>query len=65
MGAIEGLKPPSQLLSEGHFPPGSMGPKIASALQYLENGGRKAVITDAAHLPEAHEGKEGTQIVWM
>lgn len=54
-----------QLMAEGHFPPGSMGPKVEAALQYLENGGRKAVITDAAHLPEALDGKQGTHIVWI
>ena len=33
------------LLAEGHFPPGSMGPKIEAALEYLRNGGREVIIT--------------------
>jgi len=32
-------------LSEGQFPPGSMGPKIESALRFLADGGELAVIT--------------------
>lgn len=54
-----------QYLNEGHFPTGSMGPKIESALQYLENGGRRAIITNAENLENALAGKTGTQIVWM
>jgi carbamate kinase len=32
-------------LAEGHFAPGSMGPKIEAAVQFLEQGGREVVIT--------------------
>jgi len=54
-----------QYLNEGQFPPGSMGPKIESALQYLENGGRKVIITNAESLHDALEGKNGTQLTWQ
>jgi carbamate kinase len=54
-----------QYLNDGHFPSGSMGPKIESALKYLENGGRRAIITSAENLEEALDGKNGTHIVWM
>lgn len=30
---------------EGHFPPGSMGPKMEAALLFVENGGHKSIIT--------------------
>ena len=53
-----------QFLRDGHFPPGSMGPKISAALQYLENGGRKVIITNAESLEDALKGKNGTHIVW-
>ena len=53
-----------QYLQQGHFPPGSMGPKITAALNYLENGGRKAIITNAQSLENALDGKDGTHIVW-
>jgi len=53
-----------QFLQEGHFPPGSMGPKIEAALHYLENGGRRVLITSAECLESALDGKDGTHIVW-
>lgn len=48
---------------EGQFPPGSMGPKIQAAIEFLEHGGEHVVITDLEHLGAAAEGKAGTQIV--
>jgi len=53
-----------QYLKEGHFPPGNMGPKISAALYYLENGGRRAIITSAEALEDALDGKDGTHLVW-
>lgn len=53
-----------QYLSEGHFPPGSMGPKIAAALLYLRAGGRSVLITDAENLDRALDGETGTRVVW-
>jgi carbamate kinase len=50
-------------LAAGEFPAGSMGPKVESALQFLEAGGRRAVITSLAKLPEALKGTAGTSIV--
>ncbi len=49
--------------AQGHFPPGSMGPKVDAAIRFLEGGGRRAIITrlDAA-LP-ALRGETGTHIV--
>lgn len=35
------LKKARDYLSQGHFPPGSMGPKIESALKFIEKGGKK------------------------
>jgi carbamate kinase len=50
-------------IDEGHFAPGSMLPKIQAIIQYLENGGKKALITDPEHIGEALDGKTGTWIV--
>jgi carbamate kinase len=50
-------------IEEGHFAPGSMLPKVQAIIQYLENGGKKALITDPEHIGEALEGKTGTWIV--
>jgi carbamate kinase len=52
-----------QHLAGGQFPGGSMGPKIEAAVEFLENGGREAIITDPPHLVEAIEGRAGTRIV--
>ncbi len=45
------------------FPAGSMGPKIRAAIDFVESGGHVAIITNAATLREAVEGKVGTHIV--
>src|SRR6266545_4877447 len=37
-------------MSEGHFKPGSMLPKVQAAVDFLEGGGREAIITDPRHL---------------
>jgi len=47
---------------QGHFPPGSMGPKIRAIINYLEHGGRKAIITNPENLENALLGKTGTHI---
>jgi len=48
--------------NEGQFPPGSMGPKIESAIRYIQEGGEKVLITSIECLGEAMEGKNGTVI---
>jgi carbamate kinase len=48
---------------EGQFPPGSMGPKIEAAAQFLAKKGGSVIITDATHLVQAVQGKAGTRIV--
>jgi carbamate kinase len=50
-------------LEAGQFPEGSMGPKIQAALDFLAQGGPRAIITDRANLVRAIEGRAGTQIV--
>jgi carbamate kinase len=52
-----------EYLREGHFPPGSMGPKITAAVRFLDSGGSMAVITTPELLISALEGKSGTRIV--
>jgi len=49
--------------AEGHFPPGNMGPKILSAIRFLEQGGEEVLITSPARLSEAAQGRGGTRIV--
>ena len=52
-----------QYIEEGHFAPGSMLPKVKAIIKYLENDGKKALITDPAHIGEALDGKTGTWIL--
>jgi carbamate kinase len=49
-------------LAAGQFPPGSMGPKITAALDFLRDGGHRAIITSARLLAAAVEGGAGTVI---
>ncbi|MGI9511068.1 MAG: carbamate kinase, partial [Geminicoccaceae bacterium] len=49
--------------SEGHFPAGSMGPKIDAAIRFLEGGGREVIIGHIEQAIPALEGKAGTRIV--
>ena len=49
-------------LREGQFPPGSMGPKVEAAAEFVEQGGKESVITSLARLREALEGGAGTRI---
>jgi carbamate kinase len=51
-----------ELLAEGQFPPGSMGPKVDAAIRFIAAGGREVLITRAESLGEALEGKTGTRI---
>jgi len=50
-------------LARGEFPPGSMGPKIEAAIEFLEAGGETVVITRPELLAEALDGRRGTRIV--
>lgn len=49
--------------AEGQFPPGSMGPKIAAAIRFLDRGGERAIITSLDRAYDALEGRAGTHIV--
>jgi carbamate kinase len=47
--------------AEGHFKPGSMGPKIKAVLSFLEaHPEGKALITDPPNIARALDGKTGT-----
>ena len=51
------------LNAEGHFPAGSMGPKVAAAIRFLERGGKRVVIGHLNEAIEALEGTSGTTVV--
>jgi carbamate kinase len=50
-------------MEEGHFKPGSMKPKIEAIIQFIESGGKKAIITSPENLLKSVKGKSGTTIV--
>lgn len=51
------------LLAAGEFPAASMGPKIDAAIEFVEGGGREAIITSLPSLGAALDGRAGTRIV--
>ena len=53
----------SRYLSEGHFPAGSMGPKIEAAIQFAAECKKRAVICSVMQIIDAVNGKAGTEIV--
>jgi len=50
-------------LKQGHFPPGSMGPKVEAAVGFMQNRGKRAVICSLEEIEKAVEGNAGTEIV--
>lgn len=53
----------ARYLEEGYFPPGSMGPKIESAIQFLQNGEGRTLITSIEAIEEAVVGSAGTEVI--
>jgi carbamate kinase len=47
----------------GHFPPGSMGPKIDAAIGFLEGGGKRVIIAKLDQAVPALRGETGTHVV--
>ncbi|HEY3294363.1 MAG TPA: carbamate kinase [bacterium] len=48
---------------EGHFPAGSMGPKIEAAIKFLRAGGQRVIICALSRFLESLDGNSGTTIV--
>jgi carbamate kinase len=51
------------LAEGGHFAEGSMAPKMRAVVQFLEAGGKEALITNPQNLERAMAGETGTRIV--
>ena len=47
------IKTARKYLNEGYFPSGNMGPKIESTIDFLENGGKKVIITSIENVFDA------------
>ncbi|MFN8524586.1 MAG: carbamate kinase [Chloroflexota bacterium] len=50
-------------LDQGEFPEGSMGPKIRAALEFIDRGGKEAIVTSQEYLEASLTGNAGTHIV--
>ena len=50
-------------LEAGEFPPGSMGPKIEAAIDFVQRSGQEVLITDVENLRDGLDGKAGTRII--
>jgi len=56
------LEEAKQYAADGHFAKGSMLPKIEAIIKFLENGGKKALITNPENIGRALKGETGTWI---
>jgi carbamate kinase len=52
-----------EYVAAGQFGKGSMEPKVAAALSFLDNGGSKVIITSPEKMRDALDGKAGTTII--
>ncbi|HSN55344.1 MAG TPA: carbamate kinase, partial [Candidatus Sulfomarinibacteraceae bacterium] len=52
-----------EMMETNQFPPGSMGPKVAAAIDFVSATGKEVLITDADSLKKALERAAGTFIV--
>jgi carbamate kinase len=52
-----------QWLSEGQFPPGSMGPKIEAAVEFVESGGEEVIIPGERSVIDALNHRNCTRII--
>jgi len=57
-----GLSDIRRFHAEGHFPPGSMGPKIDAAIKFLEGGGRRVMIGRLEEAMAVLHGETGTHV---
>jgi carbamate kinase len=52
-----------QYLADGHFAKGSMEPKVRAILDYLEGGGKEAIVTTPENIGRALDGETGTRFI--
>jgi carbamate kinase len=52
-----------EFIKQGHFAPGSMGPKVEAVASFLRGGGKRGLITSAARLRDALDGRAGTHFI--
>ena len=57
------LKELKKYQREGHFPKGSMGPKMEASIRFLENRGERVFITSPKLATKCLQGKAGTALI--
>lgn len=62
LGAVT-LAECDRYIGEGHFPEGSMGPKVEAVRDFLSGGGPRGLITSPDRLEEALRGEAGTHFI--
>jgi carbamate kinase len=53
----------NEYAKEGHFPAGSMGPKVEAITQFFQNTGNRGVICQLGDIDKAVKGEAGTEII--
>jgi carbamate kinase len=53
----------ARYILDGHFSAGAMLPKVEAAMQFIGDGGKRAVITRTDRIADAVAGKAGTEFV--
>jgi carbamate kinase len=51
-----------EYVKAGHFPAGSMGPKVDAVVQFAEGTGNRGIICQLDDIQKAVEGDDGTEI---
>lgn len=57
------LNEAARYMAEGQFPPGSMGPKVEAAINYVKGTGKRALIASIQNIEQAVAAKAGTEII--
>jgi carbamate kinase len=58
-----GLEEMKRYFEEGHFPAGSMGPKVDAMISFVESTGNRAIICHLHDIEKAVVGQAGTEVV--
>jgi carbamate kinase len=60
---VVSLSEARKYMDAGHFPEGSMGPKIEAAIRFIEGGGKRVIIGHLNEALPALHGETGTHII--
>jgi carbamate kinase len=52
-----------QYVQAGHFPAGSMGPKVEALIEYFKATDHRGIICNLEDIEKAIAGKAGTEII--